>query len=363
MPRGKRFVFDGAIALLVLGVLTAVVVALFVMPGGTPRIDPRRYQNSVAVLEQVPVNDTRQWVLIRSENTANPVVLFVHGGPGTSQLTLMRKNTQPLEKYFTVVNWDQRRAGKSFASGRDDDGMTRGQFVNDVLDLSSYLAKRFHKDKILLVGHSWGSVIGLLAASKRPDLFSAYIGIGQMSRMAESEQISYEWTLEQSKNARDTASVRKLTAIGPPPYTGNNWQSKFMTERRILGKYGGEYYGSHIGAFGVVLENLVFSSEYTMIDRINFFRGIFQSVKVLYPELSLTDLFVEVHEVRIPVYFCLGRHDYEVPSVLAAKYFEALSAPQKQLVWFERSSHMPNTEEKDKFNEFMINTVRPALAG
>jgi pimeloyl-ACP methyl ester carboxylesterase len=111
----------------------------------------------VAVLDQVPVNDTRQWVLIRSENATNPVVLFVHGGPGTSQLTLMRKNTQPLEKYFTVVNWDQRRAGKSFSAGRDDEKMTRAQFVEDVLDLSSYLAQRFHKDKILLVGHSWGA--------------------------------------------------------------------------------------------------------------------------------------------------------------------------------------------------------------
>jgi len=348
-------------ALLVFGVLVAVSVALFVIPGATPKIDSRRHPTGVAVLEQVPVNETRQWVLIRSENATNPVVLFVHGGPGTAQLTLMRKNTQPLEKHFTVVNWDQRRAGKSFAAGRDDEKMTRGQFVDDVVDLSSYLAKRFHKARILLVGHSWGSVIGILAASKHPELFSAYIGIGQMSGMADSERMSYEWTLEQSQNARDKASVEKLTAIGPPPYTGSDWQSKFMTERRILGKHGGEYYGSPIGAFGVVLKNVVFSREYTMVDRINFFRGIFQSVKALYPELARTDLFVEVPGVEIPVYFCLGRHDYEVPSALAAKYFAALKAPRKQLVWFERSAHMPNTEEKDTFNEFMIDTVLPAV--
>jgi len=349
-------------ALLAIGVLVAVSLALFVIPGATPKIDARRHPNSVAVLDQVPVNDTRQWVLIRSENATNPVVLFVHGGPGTSQLTLMRKNTQPLEKYFTVVNWDQRRAGKSFSAGRDDEEMTRAQFVEDVLDLSSYLAQRFHKDKILLVGHSWGSVIGILAAARNPELFSAYIGIGQMSRMADSERLSYEWTLEQSQKAGDRASVDRLTAIGPPPYIGSDWQSKFMTERRILGKHGGEYYGSSIGAFGVVLKNLVLSREYTMMDRINVFRGIFQSVKALYPELSRTDLFVEVPEVKIPVYFCLGRHDFEVPSPLSATYFETLKAPRKQLIWFERSAHMPNTEEKDTFNEFMINTVLPAVA-
>src|SRR4051812_36123610 len=147
-------------ALLVLGILAAVLVALFVIPGATPKIDPRRHPNSIAVLEQVPVNETRQWVLIRSEDATNPVVLFVHGGPGTSWLTLMRRNTRPLESHFTVVNWDQRGAGKSFAAGRYDTGMTTRQFVDDVIDLSAYLARRFDKKKILLVGHSWGSAIG-----------------------------------------------------------------------------------------------------------------------------------------------------------------------------------------------------------
>lgn len=346
--------------LLVIGVVAAALVALFVIRGSTPRIDARLHANGLAVLEQVPVNETRQWVLIRSEDVANPVVLFVHGGPGTSQLTLMRNNTQPLEKHFTVVNWDQRRAGKSFAAGHDGARMNMGQFVDDIIDLSSYLAKRFHKNKILLVGHSWGSAIGMLAVSKRPDLFSAYIGIGQVSRVAESELISYQWTLEQARKAADHSSVEKLSGIGPPPYTGN-WRPKFLTERRLLGKFGGEYYGSTNGAFGVVLRNLVVSREYTMVDRINFFRGIFQSLDALFPQLSRTNLFVQVPEVRVPVYFCLGRHDYEVPSVLSAKYFEALQAPRKQLVWFESSSHMPNTEEKDKFNQFMIGTVLPAL--
>jgi pimeloyl-ACP methyl ester carboxylesterase len=139
------------------------------------------------------------------------------------------------------------------------------------------------------------------------------------------------------------------------------WLDKYLTERRILGKHGDEYFGSKSGAFAVVLKNLVFSREYTMLDRINFFRGVFQSVRALYPELSRTDLLVEVNEVKTPVYFCLGRHDYEVPSVFAAQYCEVLQAPRKRLVWFESSAHLPNIEEKDKFNAFMINTVLPAL--
>ena len=165
---------------------------LLLIPGSTPGIDAGTHPRGLAVLEQVPVNETRQWVLIRSEDVANPVVLFVHGGPGTSELTQNRRNTRPLEKCFTVVNWDQRGAGKSFAAGRDRTRLNVGQFVEDVIALSAYRAKRFDQDRILLVGHSWGSAIGMLAVSRRPDLFAAYIGIGQVSRFTESERISWE---------------------------------------------------------------------------------------------------------------------------------------------------------------------------
>ncbi len=262
-------------SVLAIGLVVAALATLFLLRGSTPGIDARLHPDSLAVLEQVPVNGTRQWVLIRSENVAHPVVLFVHGGPGTSQLTLMRRNTRALEKHFTVVNWDQRGAGKSFRAGGDRAGMHMGQFVDDIVALSSHLAKRFHTDKILLVGHSWGSAIGMIAAARRPDLFSAYVGIGQTSNTAASELLSYGWTLEQAQRAADTSSVDKLTTIGPPPYTSSNWRSKFLTQRRVLAKYGGEYYRSRSGAFGVVLKNLVFSREYTMVDRLNFFRGVF----------------------------------------------------------------------------------------
>ncbi len=347
--------------LLVLVVLLAALVLFALMPGSTPRISRRRHPNGIAVLEPIEIGGTRQWVLIRGENVANPVVLFVHGGPGTSELTLNRRNTQPLEKHFTVVNWDQRGAAKSFTAGRDRARMTRAQFVDDVVALSSHLAERLHQQKILLVGHSWGSVVGMLAVHKRPELFHAYIGIGQMSRMAESERLSWEWTMERARQAGDRVAVAKLAEIGPPPYTGS-WRAKFMAERRLLGKFGGEYYGSRSGAFGVVLDTLIFSREYTLPDRINFFRGIFGSLDALFAELYATDLFAEVPEVKVPVWFCLGRHDYEVPWPLSEKYFQHLKAPRKQLVWFENSAHLPNTEEREKFNAFLLEFVRPTLA-
>ena len=152
-----------------------IVLALVFLPGYTPRIKNSgelSEQKSIAELQKVIIGNSEQWVLIRSENIDNPILLFVHGGPGTSQLTLIRNNTRPIEKYFTVVNWDQRGAGKSYQAIRDKSRMTIDQFVSDLNELAEYLAKRFGKTKIILVGHSWGSAIGILAVSKRPELYS-----------------------------------------------------------------------------------------------------------------------------------------------------------------------------------------------
>jgi pimeloyl-ACP methyl ester carboxylesterase len=345
----------------ILTLATPILIVMIVRRGSTPPIDARIHPNSLTALEPVTINGSQQWILIRTENTANPLVLFVHGGPGTSQLGMMRRNTRALERCFTVVNWDQRGAGKSFAAGLDRSRMTLQQVVADVIALASYLTDSFHQKQIVLVGHSWGSAVGALAAAQRPDLFSAYVGVGQMSRAAESELLSYQWTIEQARRRDNKAAVAKLQEIGPPPYTGAGWRSKFITQRSWLARLGGEYHASSVGAVGVVLAN-VLSREYTFSDRLNFFRGIALSLDTLMPQLGSTDLFRQVPEFGMPVYFCLGRHDREVPCALAAAYFEALKAPHKELIWFENSAHLPNTEEREKFNQFMMETVLPRLS-
>ncbi len=336
-----------------------LVILGMIIPGFTPPIR-KRGVSSIAELRKVKIGATEQWLMIRGEDLTKPVILFVHGGPGTSQLTIMRRNTRDLEKGFVVVNWDQRGAGKSYSAISDLTRMHLRQFVSDIHEVSLYLIERFKRPKIILVGHSWGSAISVLAVAERPELYSAYIGIGQVSNMRQSEAISYEWTLQQAIKAKDHSAVAKLNRIGHPPYEGD-WQKKFMAQRQLLGKYGGEYWGSRTGAFGPVLYNWFFSTEYTLMDRINFFRGIFGSVRLLFPELLRVDLFEHAPELKVPVWFAEGRHDYEVPSVLSAQYFEALKAPRKKLIWFENSAHLPNTEERDKFNLMLLEDVLPSL--
>jgi len=329
-----------------------------VLPAGTPRV---RGRAGLAALEKVRIGGCGQWVLERSADVANPVVLFLHGGPGTSQLTSNRRNTRDLERYFTVVNWDQRGAGKSYRAITDAGRMNIDQFVADTRELTLYLLAKFGQERLILAGHSWGSVIGALAVSRYPELYHCYIGIGQMADMAEGEAASYRWTLEQARKHRDGRAIRALERIGPPPYQGD-WHRKTIIERRYVGRFGGEFHASRNGAFGLVIRSLLWSREYTLADRVNYFRGILGSMRLLWPELLQVNLFESVPEMQVPVFFMEGRYDQECPCEIAERYFESVKAPSKELIWFGRSAHLPNSEERDLFNEVMVTRVRPVAS-
>lgn len=357
----RRAVGPCALSVAAVGALAA---ARFLLPPGTPPIRTTQgagRTKSRAILERVAIGGTQQWVLERSVDVDHPILLFVHGGPGTSQLTMNRRNTKDLEAHFTVVNWDQRGAGKSYRAMRDRSSMTIDQFVQDTRQLVEHLLATFGHRQLVLVGHSWGTVVGTLTVAKYPELFSCYVGIGQVANMREGESVSYEWTLQQARASGDDRAVAALEAIGPPPF-GGDWQRKTMTQRRYLGRFGGEVHASRRGAFPLVLGSLLFSREYSLIDRVDFFRGIFGSMRLLWPELLDVDLAERVPALDVPVFFVEGRHDWEAPSVLAERYFELLRAPRKELVWFENSAHLPNFEERQKFDRFLLTRVLPIAA-
>jgi pimeloyl-ACP methyl ester carboxylesterase len=345
--------------------LGGLVAVRSVVPAGTPRIrrngatGPAR---STATLGKVRIGGSDQWVLARSEDIDNPIVLFLHGGPGTSQLTSNRRDTRELERFFTVVNWDQRGAGKSYGAIRDAGRMNIDQFVEDARELTLYLLKRFHKERLVLVGHSWGTVVGALTVSKYPGLYDSYVGIGQIANMAEGEAASYQWALDQARRRNARRAIKALVRIGPPPYMGD-WQKATITERRYVARFGGEVHASRYGAFPLVLRGLLFSREYTLADRCNFFRGIFASMRLLWPQLLDVDLFERVPEIRVPVFFVEGRYDHECPSEIAERYFHSVRATSKELIWFDRSAHMPNAEERDLFSRIMVDKVLPLAAG
>ena len=353
------------VAVIAVVLLTALLAAAWRRPASTAPITDaqgRPLPGSIAVLERVDLGGVAQSLLIRGRSVANPVLLYLHGGPGTSELGMLRVHNLPaLEAHFTVVVWDQRGAGKSYAARVPEAAMTVEQLVSDTRELSERLCRRFHQERIYLVGHSWGSALGALTVRRHPELFAAFVGVGQVVNMREGERLSYEWALAQATAAGDARSVAQLRAIGPPPYRGE-LRPKLVTQRRILGRYGGEVHGSRSGGMATLLGGLLRSSEYSWPERIDVFRGVFTAMRLLWPQILSIDLFVQAPELEVPVYFLEGRHDQEAPAALAERYFEVLRAPRKALVWFERSAHFVNTEEAEAFNRFFVERLLPETA-
>lgn len=344
---------------ILLGAAAGALLAHLFRKPCTPPVKKQRGKKGMAKLQKVRIGGADQWILIRSEDVENnPIILFLHGGPGVGEMALQRRYTRGLEPYFTVVNWDQRGAGKSYAAGDDTARMTIAQFVDDIGELSRYLLKRFGKEKIVLAGRSWGSAIGMLAVHKFPQLFSAYIGTGQITNMQESETLSYDWTVYQARSRGDRKALGRLKRMGPPPYSGD-WLPKFNTQRKYVAQFGGEVWGNPAGGNAMIANTIVFAPEYSLAERLHFKRAVTASMKQLHTQLMEVNLFETVPRVAVPVFFTEGRHDHVVPSKLAARYFEVLEAPQKELIWFEASAHMPDIEESEQFNRMVIEKVRP----
>lgn len=345
-----------------LSILLCAIGILYLTPGSTPPITDAQGQplaGSIASLEKMELGDVEQWILIRGEDTTNPIILFLHGGPGASEMVFEQKYMTELEKQFVVVMWDQRGAGKSHSAVTPNTAMNISQFVSDTHELTERLCNRFNQERIYLAGHSWGSIVGVLTVQKYPDLYYAYIGIGQVVNMQENERLSYEWILQQAEQAGNMEDVNKLKDIGMPPYTGD-WMTKLTAQRKLLSKYGGEVYGSTEGMQGLVMESMEYADEYTFLDQFNYPRGLLDSMCLLWPEIMTVDLIQQAPTLEVPVYFMMGQHDYVTPYVLVEQYYEILTAPSKELISFENSAHIPNVEEVDKFNDVLTNRILPS---
>jgi len=309
--------------------------------------------NSIATLEKVRIGGINQCVLIRGHDVNNPILLFLHGGPGSAQIGIAYKFQRKFEKYFTVVQWDQRGAGKSFSFKIPKQSMNIEQFIIDSNELIEQLKKRFGKDKIFLVGHSWGSALGMLLIQRYPENFHCYIGMGQSINQIEGEKISYEFVLEQAKKNNNKKAIKQLEKIKNKEV----WDLKYsQIQRRWLNRFGGWYHGAKSN--WIVLKLLFISPEYSIVDLIKFVIGALFSLRRMWKNvLQEINLFEQVKEVEVPVYFCAGKYDYNTPFELVEKYYNQIKAPTKNLFWFEKSAHSPNFEEKSKFEDIMINQI------
>jgi pimeloyl-ACP methyl ester carboxylesterase len=295
-----------------------------------------------------------QWVMIRGESVANPPLILLHGGPGFSETRLFRHFNAPLEKSFTAIYWDQRGAGKSFDPPIPRSSMTVEQLISDLDELVGVVCQRVGKTKVVIFGHSWGSVLGVLYAARFPEKVAAYVGSGQIGDWPAAESASYAFALSEAQRRGSRRAVGKLRAIGPPPYSAK----AVFAERTWVVRLEG---GMRPRALWKMGRAVLASRESSIFELRRTIRGFRFSMDAMWPEVSRLNLIELVPALRIPVFFLLGRNDHFVPPETSVAYFNALTAPSKKLVWFENSGHEPFVDEPDKFNTAMAELVRPVL--
>jgi len=312
-----------------------------------------RINNSIAEKQWAEIGGIRQGYFIRSENPNNPVLLYLHGGPGipeTPDVLSSDPNTR-LEKFFTVCYWEQRGAGISFNKNLKASGMTIDQLVEDTREMTLILQKRFNKDKIFLMGHSWGTMLGIKTIQKYPDLYRAYIGVGQMSNQVESEKLAYDYMLNHAKAIHDQSTIDLLNKYGPSAAGFPPLDYHLTVRNKTLNKYGVGVFHEKRSTLRMLASYLYFGG-YTLGEKINLLKGLRFTEKYL-GAASNENLFETSCSFDVPVYFIQGKYDYQVSYSLAKQYFDSISAPGKFFFTFANSAHSPILEEPVNF----INTI------
>ncbi len=312
--------------------------------------------NGIESLDEVEIGGVKQWIQVRGKDRNNPILLFLHGGPGSSMLAFARVFQDSLEDKFTVVQWEQRGAGKSYNKDIPGSSMTLDQMNKDTIEIVQYLRNRFDKEKIFLVGQSWGSILGIHAIKSHPEWFYAYVGVGQVVNEWEGEKISYGYTLRMAREHENEEALGELLSIAP--YPSDSMFDKMMVERKWLGKFGGIYVQE--AASNRTLGMVLFTApEYSVYDCWRYVKGAIFSGKAMEDVLLRFDIATLGYDFQVPIFFFSGRHDYNVPANLTQDYFEKIQAPLKNFVWFEDSGHSPMFEEPEKFSKELIERVLP----
>jgi pimeloyl-ACP methyl ester carboxylesterase len=300
----------------------------------------------------VSIGGEKQYVECLSKSNNNPILLFIHGGPGQPETPLLRYYNSELTDAFTLVIWEQRGAGKSFQNNPNPENMTLDQLISDAHELTLLLKKKYNKNKIFLAGFSWGSIIGMNLALKYPEDYIAYIGISQVINMKKGMEISQKWIEAKAKSNQDTSTLnilRRLYLKDPTLCRGDF--DCFCKQYGLLTKYKGNVYNNK---FDEDIKNAL--TAYRDYKNYDWNKAMGFSILHLEKDLFLAD-FTNIKEISIPIFFIQGRYDWNVPSVLVEYFLQNISAPSKQIIWFEYSGHNPLDEEAKKFNDIMINTI------
>lgn len=315
-------------------------------------------ENGIDSMETADIGGIKQWLHIRGQDLDNPVILFVHGGPGMAFIPFSHIFQDDWEDSFTVVQWDQRGAGKThFANDPDEvaKSMSIDQMTDDVIEMTKFLRTRLKKKKIFIVAHSMGTVIGTKAVKLHPELYHGYVGSGQVVSFFEGEKLAYAHTLQVARDQNNQLAVSELEAIAP--YPDENIMEKFQVRNKWNSRFMESYYG-HTG-MTPILKKLLYSPDYSLRDLSYFINP--PSLDWADEELPKIDLRKLGYDFEVPMFFFNGGHEWQVAYPLTEEYFANITAPVKKYITFENSSHFPFISEPEKFATMLKRELLPLV--
>ncbi len=312
------------------------------LPGRTPALSG---PDPIAVLEPVQVGGMTQWLLIRGQDRSAPVLLWLHGGPGAAQMPLAHATTRALERDFVVVHWDQRGAGKSNPRGFDESTMTLERFVQDAHDVTRHLQDRLGAERIHVLGHSWGTMLGARLVARWPKDYASYIGVGQQVSTARGIEVTLSRLAPLIRIGGRVDHMRWLAEADPAALMDH---AAYVEMMGIVESHGG---GMNVPTWRLATM-LLRASEYSLGDLWRWLEGAQRGSGPMWPEYRARDLMAEVPVMPVPMLLISGGRDLNTPVELASEWFDAVAAPKgKRHEVFEGSGHAPFLTEPERFAE------------
>jgi pimeloyl-ACP methyl ester carboxylesterase len=290
-------------------------------------------QTPIDTMKMIDIGGIKQFISIKGNDTSKPILLFLHGGPGNSARGYYEKFTNKLQKNFLVVMWDQRQTGMTLLKNSSPLPLQLAQFENDTHEVIVHLLKEFNRDKLYLMGHSWGTYLGFHVAKNFPDLLYAYLPVAPMINQLESERIILDLMIAKAIQTGDSTTTRALKKISVP---FKNSEQVYIHRKNV------HRYSKSKSKF---TQKTVDTWASTWLDVFN--------------EASANNLLESTPVLLCPVYFFVGRKDYQTNSTITEQYYQILSAPKKNLFWFERSGHFIPTTEPELLQDIIIEKVLP----
>lgn len=341
-------------ALVAASTAVAVLAGWLLVPAVPARVEA---PGGFAELVEVELGGHQQWIQVRGTDRSNPVVLYLSGGPGQSDQAFSRVLLEPLLGQITLVSWDQRGTGKSYPD-LDPATVTPQRAVADVIELAGYLSRRFGQEKIILLGESWGSLLGVLAVKEAPQLFSAYLGSGQMVNVRQTDEAIYDDLSAVAASTGDAELAAQLARLGRPPYRSVFDYGEIMLRYPLLeGSYTPPAGYRQRASAGGVGPLGVLGVEYDPIEKLNVVRGLLDLFSVMYPQLQSIDLRQSASTLNVPVFILCGDHELDARTGPAREWFAGLNAPSKRWYQLPDAGHSVAFEQAEELGRILREDV------